>query len=423
MAHALVVLCLLAAPGSDSAEAAAPSVRQLVRQLDARSLADREAAEAALVARGPSALADLPADAPGMSPETRQRLDRIRTRLLQAAASRFTDASTVTLDGSQRSLADVLDELTRQTGNRVIDYRKTFRQPVEELRMAPACRETPFWKALDQLLDHADLDAYAYGEPRTIGVIKRAAGQMPRSGRAAYRGPFRFEAISVATQRSLREPSRQGLTLSLETAWEPRLTVISLKHPAAGLEVRDEDGRALTVASPAATWEATIRRGAVAAEIAVPLELPARAVRKIASFRGAVQVVLAGPVESFRFEGLRSLRNESRRLGSATVVLEEVRRSGAAWEVRMLLRFDEAADALESHRGWVFQNEAWLETPDGKRIASEAMEPTRQTQNELGLSYRFALDAPPSQMAFVYRAPTAIVPLELPYELKDIPLP
>jgi hypothetical protein len=91
--------------------------------------------------------------------------------------------------------------------------------------------------------------------------------------------------------------------------------------------------------------------------------------------------------------------------------------------VRMRVKFDEAGDALASHRGWIFRNEAFLEDPDGEQIPCDTLETTMQTRDEVGLAYLFVLDEPPAKLKFVYKTPGAILGKTFQYELKDIPLP
>ena len=58
------------------------------------------------------------------------------------------------------------------------------------------------------------------------------------------------------------------------------------------------------------------------------------------------------------------------------------------------MRFDDAGDALASHRQWIFNNEAYLEGPDGKPIAYDTFETTAQGKNEVGVAYLFSTDRP-----------------------------
>jgi hypothetical protein len=112
-----------------------------------------------------------------------------------------------------------------------------------------------------------------------------------------------------------------------------------------------------------------------------------------------------------------------KRIANTTVVLERARKNEAAWEVRIVVRFDQAAGALESHRGWVLQNQAYLVGPDGKPIPYGTMETTRQTDNEIGIAYLFNLDAPPDRLAFVYKSPGAILSTSFDFTLNGIALP
>jgi hypothetical protein len=51
------------------------------------------------------------------------------------------------------------------------------------------------------------------------------------------------------------------------------------------------------------------------------------------------------------------------------------------------------------------------------------METTRQTKNEVGVSYIFVLDKPPSDMKFIYKTPGAILGTVVEYELRNLKLP
>ena len=100
--------------------------------------------------------------------------------------------------------------------------------------------------------------------------------------------------------------------------------------------------------------------------------------------------MLLGKVETFKFANLLKGKQE-KRIAAATVTLDEVRKNGDSWEVFVRLRFDDAGDALESHRNWVLQNEAYLEDAEGKPIQPDSMETTLRTKNEIGVGYVFAM--------------------------------
>jgi hypothetical protein len=321
-------------------------------------------------------------------------------------------------------LSKALAALQAASGNRIADARRKLGGPLADPQIAVAFEKTPFWSALDTLLDQAELAAYPFGQEGAIQVVARPPGQLPRRGRAALAGPFRIEPVRVMARRNLRTAARAILMVTLEVAWEPRLRPIGLKQRLADITARDELGRPLAVEGPQAETEALLGRDALAVEMDVPLALPAPPPRQIASLTGSLQAIVPGKVETFRFANLLGTKNKvTQRIAAATVVLDQVRKNGDTWEVYLRVRFDDAGAALESHRNWILNNEACLEGPDGKLIAPNAVEPTERTGNEAGFRYLFDLKQSPAGMALVYKTPGSIITRDFPYELRDIPLP
>jgi hypothetical protein len=107
-----------------------------------------------------------------------------------------------------------------------------------------------------------------------------------------------------------------------------------------------------------------------------------------------------------------------------TVIVENCRKNGDVYDVSMRVRFDRAANALESHRGWIYDNESYLLDAKGNRIDSAGLEATLLDVNAVGLSYKFDLDnASPAGCKFVYKTPAAIIRIPVAFELKGIALP
>ena len=243
------------------------------------------------------------------------------------------------------------------------------------------------------------------------------------------RGPnpaclFRFEPVRITAQRDLRNPANEVLQLVLEIAWEPRLGPISLKQPLADLKAVDAKGNPLSVDTPIAVLEVPVNPESAAEELILPLALPSREVKQIARLEGKLTALLPGRIETFRFENVIKAKNAEKRIASTTVVLEQTRRlNDDLWQVRMRVRFDRAGRALESHRGWIYDNEAYLEGPDRKPIPHEGFETTGRAENEVGVAYLFVLDGPPAAHTFVYKTPGAILSAEFEYEIRGVKLP
>ena len=212
------------------------------------------------------------------------------------------------------------------------------------------------------------------------------------------------------------------MQVSLEVAWEPRLQPIAVTQRMADLKVLDSSGGSVAAEDPQAEKEAFPRLGSSAVEMDVALAMPARPLKEIASLTGSLRAMMLGKVETFRFVDLLKGKQE-KRIAAATVTLDEVRKNGDSWEVFVRLRFDDAGDALESHRNWVLQNEAYLEDANGKPIQPDSMETTLRTKNEIGVGYVFALPDLPKNLAFVYKTPGMVVTKDFPYTVRGIKMP
>jgi hypothetical protein len=228
--------------------------------------------------------------------------------------------------------------------------------------------------------------------------------------------------MALMATRNLRQPQTSGLKLTLEVAWEPRLVPILVSQSLTDIRAVDEQGNPIAVASEG-SLESPVQNGVSAVEIELPFAVPERNVQRIASLSGQLFALVPGRVEAFEFAQLEAAEDEEIRKGAVTVVLQKARKNAAVYELFVLVRFDEAANALESHRGWVFNNKAYLLDEDGKQKEPDGFETTRRTVNEMGISYKFVLDGDLSAYRFVYETPAAIVQLPIKYELKDIPLP
>jgi hypothetical protein len=190
------------------------------------------------------------------------------------------------------------------------------------------------------------------------------------------------------------------------------------------VEAIDDNGQPISVSASEGEMQFPVDSDMKSVELPIQFQLPERNVRRIASLKGKLTALLPGGVETFRFANLDKTKRVDRRRGGVTVALESVRKNAAVWEVRMLMIFEKATGALESHlsTGWVTNNFAALEGPDRKTIPYAGLETTRETETEVGMAYYF--DVPDLKgYTFVYKTPTAIVSLPVEYELKDLDLP
>src|SRR3989304_588527 len=266
---------------------------------------------------------------------------------------------------------------------------------------------------------------YHYADQPGLNLVGRPESEwgLHHPQNAVYSGPFRFEPIRLVVQNDLRDPKASSLRLSVEAAWEPRLKPICLLYRPADAQAVDDRGQPLVVHSANAEMEVPVENLKSAGGLTLLFALPPREVKEIARAKGKLTAVIAGKIEEFRFGDLLNSKNVEKRTAGVTVTLERARQDDNAWKVFVRVRFDTPGDALASHRGWIFLNEAYLEAPDGKHIAFDALETTRQTKIEDGLTYSFLLDKPPTDMKFVYKTPGAILTTAIEYEFHNLKLP
>ena len=398
-------------------------VRRLLRQLNADHQSDRDAAVRKLTAMGQPVLDLLPPPNEKVAPAVRQGVERARQAILREMAKAAVRASTVTLHDDAMPLSKVLAAIQKQTGNKIVGPQDAAGAGMPDPPLKVDFDKTPFWQALDQVLDQAGLSAYPFGEQKAIVLQPRLPGQAMRSTAASYRGPFRFEAVEVVAKRDLRNPVNKALTVTVETAWEPRLAPIVLEEPLKKVVALDDAGRPIPVIGAEAKPEVDITPESMAKLLAVPLTLPNRDIRQISRLGGTIEAILPGKVETFTFSDVEKAKGVEQRMADVTVVLDEVRKNNQNWELRIRVRFDDAGEALQSHRNWIFENEAYLEGPDRKPVAYSAYETTMQSQREVGVAYLFNIDGPLNAYRFVYKTPGMILNADLEYELKNISLP
>ncbi len=398
-------------------------VARLVEQLDAMSLADREAAEKELSALGPKVLAHLPTPNRRMAAEQRQRLERVRQKLESASAEAATRPTQVTLSGEDLPLSEVLAEIQRQTGNTIVDFREQVGQQTAELTVSVDFQETPFWEAMDQLLDETGLTIYGYGGEGQLALVSAMAAYAPRGDTGIYSGPFRFEPVELEARRNLRSDQGALLRLRLEASWEPRLIPIALQQATDALSAQDDLGNTLTLLNAGRDLEIPVVPNSSIVEMEVPFELPSREATEIAEIKGSLNALLLGERVKFRFDNLAGARKVVKKKGKVEVVLENVRRNNLAWEVQITTRFQDAYSAFESHRGWVFQNPAYLEDAQGERENYGSLNSTGRTADSAGAAYLFLIDGDIDDYTFVYETPAAVFSLPVDYELKNLKLP
>jgi hypothetical protein len=408
---------------SDTQPELANQVRRLVRQMDDSQLKQRNDAEEALFELGPAALIHLPSPEERLSAEVKTRLSRVREKLELLQAELFSKSSTVTIEKQTLPLSEVFEQIEQQTGNAIVDYRDQFGQVVEDPKIEVHFDETPFWEALDQVLDQAKLSVYGDALEDGIALVARSPGEAPVTDYTAYAGAFRIQTTEIFAQRQFRYVEGHRLQLTLDVSWEPRLRPVGLLFNEADAEATGDGDRTIEIAGADSELTVPIHDGSTSTQIHLSLAPPPREMKQITQLKGRFTALVPGQIETFRFEKLAESKKVQQKRGGVTVTLNEVRRNNAIWEVRMKVRFDDPAGTLQSHDQWIYENEAALLAPDGNPIEVAGFETFRESMEEIGIVYLFDVEQDLKDHVFQYNTPTKITPIEVQYELKDLPLP
>lgn len=424
-----------------------------LEELGSPQLADREAAEKALVElakgapdRAERVLEQLPAANASIPADVQAAIERVRIRIQRNVARGATAASRITINAIQQPLAEVLAEFSRQSGATFRDNRAAFGGDAAATVVTLSVEDEPFWSAVDKLLDEAKLAIYPYGDEGEITVVERDAATRFRTGSAAYAGPFRFEPTSLSATRGLRDESTSRLDLSIEAAWEPRLRPIALFQPMSEVKITGSDGKPLVPRMPEQSIDLEANPGEQAMTMTLSLQLPQRDVDRIESVEGQLTAMIPATKREFRVERIGAAELPVvQSFGAATVTVNRFRKVNAIWELHMRLRLEAAGDSLASHRGWVFQNASYVVDAKGKRIEHAGFETTMQSGNELGVAYLFDLsggalfdfdivepnkddneeeqEVDPKELTWVYETPTGVYTVPVPWKLGPIELP
>lgn len=390
-------------------------VLEWIDELDAPQLAQRREAEQKLIEAGPDVLLFLPEGNARLSAEAAERLSRVRSVLEQSRTQTELAEVKIYLD-KVTTLEEALEAISRDSGVE-FEYAGNKTIPIESI-------PTPlkFWNAVDLVLDQAKLDINFYGGDRETFLLNQRAEDRPdRADSAAYTGVYRIEPTSITARRSSREPSLSRMNISLEIAWEPRVTPIGLTIPVDQISALLDDGATLQPQSSSDTIDVAANNDIAFSEFYLPMELPIGRPRKIERLSGVIKAMLPGKRQRFKLDLAGQTMTQS--IDAMTVTIEQVRRNGPLHEVRVGITLKNADRSLESHRQWIFGNEAFVMAADGSRLDHLGYEVYRESESGVGIGYLFDVGDSPEGMQLIYVSPTSIIQNEVQFLLQDIRLP
>lgn len=395
-------------------------VRRLVAQLDAPVLHEREAAERKLLELGPQVLGFLPDPEELPSEEGRLRLARIRQQLELQLARSTAEPSTVEIVG-QLSVWEALQQLEIQTGN-AIEWENA---QAERLAKGPAASGTGlpkfFWPAMDHLANAAGLEVAPSDHSAAVAVRVASSPTGPVAGEVAYAGPLRCRILSCTLREDI-DAGKRELLVRLQLLWEPRLRPIVFYWLGSQFRGYDSRGSELRAASGEGTREVPVLARSCGTSILGRLEMPGEPpLQKIDRLEGRLVAVIAGEAIPVRFP-LGKLCPQVRRLGDATVILQNVNTAGNQTLVSLRAIYTKAFTAFESHRAWFYEYRPWIARPGGETVRPVAIEPQFQREQDVAVLFRFPSFALDQGGEIVWPIPPAIIREEFTLRWENIPV-
>jgi hypothetical protein len=139
--------------------------------------------------------------------------------------------------------------------------------------------------------------------------------------------------------------------------------------------------------------------------------------------RGEMVVAVPGEKHQYVFEKFASGGRQSEKFGEVTVTLEGARRNGAVHELRILAQFKDPQGALDSFRGWILSNQAYLLDARDNRVENVGFQTYTVTPEAVGMAFLFQINGNPNDYRLVYESPGMITQQPFTFEIGNIELP
>jgi len=396
-----------------------PEVRRLLRSLDSDQLAERDSAEKQLLQLGVAVLPYLPEISSSTSGELKVRLQRIRNQLQTSQISSFFSASTISLAGKM-PLPQALDQIAQQSGNRIyLENRAAF----EQVEVDVSAEKQSFWSVIDQLLSLARLRINPFSSEEGLTLSASMPGSTVNGPRPSVTGPFQVQILSVQTSQQFGSSLTGQLDVALQLNWEPRLRPIYVQLPMSKMQARTDDGSEQVATSPQANPEVPLNSSGCSAQLDLQLTRPPRRARQLETISGELVIAIPSEKHKFVFEKFTTGKRQSEKFGEVTVTLESARRNGSVYEVRILTAFREAQGALDSFRGWILSNRAYLLDRQQRVVQNVGFQSYAVTNESVGVAFLFQINGDQLDYTLVYESPGLITRQTIPFAIHDIDLP
>ena len=433
-----VVLCLAVVPrvGADGAadKAAPPSVPRLIEQLGDADYHKRDEASRLLEGLGPDVLPQLRPARDAADPEARRRLDDLITRFETAVTLA---PKRVTLDLHNKTVRQVLQEITHQTGYKIEFWTGNEQQPYSF-----KFDRTPFWEAVDQVC-HASGLVYQAGYGDDAVHLQAVESYVPY---ISYDGAFRLVANGFQQNRSIdfstlpKVPNgvrrSDSLTFTFSICSEPKLPLLGVGEPRLEAAYDDEHNSMIPPHTGAGGFgranRVVARYGngfrSFSHQMQVGLARPSEKATAVKLLKGSVPVtLLVSEKPEVVTDKILEAKGKKFSTGGATFAIEEVAATAAnQYQIRMSIT-DDTKDGADNDYTWLNSLYWRVEVQDDKGNKYQPVGSNWMNSSPRMVQIQFTYAplgnqklGPPAKL--VYRS-WATMQTQVMFAFKDLPLP
>lgn len=337
-------------------------------------------------------------------------------------------AKTITVQGDDLSMKEVLQQIQQQSGVVLADRRSAGRDE----KIAVHLKDVTFWQAADAVAQKVKASLSLF---QRDGVLALTDG--PPAQAVSHHGIFRCTLPQLELTRDF-STERHSARITLQAAWEPSfepfyVELVSFEATYAP----DANGQRLHFAQARNAGRTRIGQTR-AVDIDMRTPAPQRSAARLEKLQGMLSFIGPTSMLAVKFSALASIFDKQKSLqqtvAGVTVTLEEF---GALdsnhWVARIALNYPPGGPEFESYQSWLGSNKIYLQS---KQDAEQQFVPGLAQEQILQLTSRQALieyhfiegkNTPklgqPEQWQLIYRTPERIVEVRVPFTFQNVPLP
>ncbi len=328
------------------------------------------------------------------------------------------------LTGKDLALADVLEKLHQQTGNRVVDRRHNKTTGKLNLDL----ERVSFWPALEKIAAATGAGISLYETDSQIALVDRPRRPVP----TCHSGLFRLAVKRLGVVRD-EEADTHLCNLDLEMAWEPRFQPLLLEIAALTAQyAADAGGKVLKAKTTGGNLIAVAGRLALDLEEAARLQAPDRSSARITSLKGNLRVIAPAHMVTKELASLNKLQGKpfSFTENEVKITFQPLAQKVRYWGVTV--QIDKLYDGpkFESFRAWWTTTTMHLEKGQGenKVLFAPRVGELKRSEKQAVLEFEFSArgrppEGKPADWKLVFRTPGRIGEVTVPFEFKNLALP